>query len=326
MARRGRLAGMRPQRLELGRERRPRPAHGLDRLRRRQVGQLPQPVRAAHDERADRRHELRAVDEREALLRGELERRQAGLRQRVGPCQRLAADAGLALADEDEREVREGGKIAARAQRSARGDDGQHAGREHVDEELHQLAAHAGCALGERVRAQQRSPPARPRPGTARRRRRRGCARGSAGARRPARRRCERRRAARTRCSRRRSAAPRATTRSIRARDASIWRSASGARATAQAAQRHSLDVVDGQVVPGELDRRHVRREGYRSARPNSPAAAISRTRSGPSSGRCSAAPAAAAATDAGISPTSSPPATAVPCSAASRSTSRTTR
>ena len=91
--RRGRLAGMRPQRLELGRERRARPAHRLDRLRGCQVGQLPQPVRAAHDERADRRHELRAVDEREALLRGELDRRQAGLRQRVGACQRLSADA-----------------------------------------------------------------------------------------------------------------------------------------------------------------------------------------------------------------------------------------
>jgi hypothetical protein len=26
------------------------------------------------------------------------------------------------------------------------------------------------------------------------------------------------------------------------------------------AAQRDSFDIVDGQVVPGELDRRHVRR------------------------------------------------------------------
>ena len=56
---------------------------------------------------------------------------------------RLPAGVRLALADEDEREMRERREIAARSQRPARGHHRQHAGPEHVDQKLDELAAHA---------------------------------------------------------------------------------------------------------------------------------------------------------------------------------------
>ena len=156
------LAGVRAQRLELGRERRPRSAHRLDRLARRRGRPASPSRRARHsDERADRRHELRAVDEREPLLRGELDRREARpAPARSAPGSVSPPSPGVALADEHEREVRERREIAARPQRPARRHH-RHARRPRAcrRSSCDELAAHARRALRERVRAQQHRRP-----------------------------------------------------------------------------------------------------------------------------------------------------------------------
>ena len=67
---------------------------------------------------------------------------------------RIVADRGVALADEDERQVRERRKVAARADRSAARHARVDAAIEHVDQPLERAAADAGEALGEDVGAQ----------------------------------------------------------------------------------------------------------------------------------------------------------------------------
>jgi len=54
-------------------------------------------------------HQMRAVDQREAFLGGQLDRREAGPPQRLGTVQLLAAVGGAALAAEHDRDVRQAG-------------------------------------------------------------------------------------------------------------------------------------------------------------------------------------------------------------------------
>ena len=155
--------------------------------------------------------------------------------------------------------MRQRREIAARPQRPARRHHRQHAGREHVDEELHELAAHAGRALRQRVRAEQhRRPHDLVREGVA-----------------------DAARVAAHEVQLELGRLPRVDVhvdepaeagvhsvgRPLVADDALDQRAGLvdlaqrlGRERDREAAQRDSLDVVDGQVVPGELDRRHVRR------------------------------------------------------------------
>ena len=114
-----RLARERAERVDLRQEARARALQRLERERARDVGDLGEPPRPHEPERAERGHELRAVDEREPLLRlepiGSSPTRASA--SRAG--QELAVDPRLALADERQREVRERREVAARADRAA---------------------------------------------------------------------------------------------------------------------------------------------------------------------------------------------------------------
>jgi hypothetical protein len=61
---------------------------------------------------------------------------------------------GFAFADEDERDVRERGEVAAGADRAPRGHDGMHTGVQQCDEHVERLDPDAGVSLREHVRAQ----------------------------------------------------------------------------------------------------------------------------------------------------------------------------
>ena len=106
-------------------------------------------------ERAERGHELRAVDEREALLRLQAHRLEPDRRERLAARAAGAVDRRLALADQRQREVRERREIAARADRAAARHARQDAAVEALDQQLDGLDARARVALRERVRAQQ---------------------------------------------------------------------------------------------------------------------------------------------------------------------------
>ena len=150
------LAPQRPERVDLREEARPRALQRLERERAGDVGGLREPARAHEAERAERGHELRAVDEREALLRLQRHRLEPDRGERLA--RREAARPSterLALADERQREMRERREVAARADRAAARHVRQDAAVEALEQQLDGLDARARVALGERVRAQQ---------------------------------------------------------------------------------------------------------------------------------------------------------------------------
>ena len=106
-------------------------------------------------ERAERGHELRAVDEREPLLGLEADGLEPDGVEGVRTRQPRAVEPRLALADEREREMGERGEVAGRAHRSSRRDDREHAAAEALEQELHRLHARARMALRERVCSQE---------------------------------------------------------------------------------------------------------------------------------------------------------------------------
>ena len=91
----------------------------------------------AHDpEDGHGTHELRAVDEGQAFLAGELDWLEADLAQRSRTVEELAVDHRLPLADERQRKVCERSQVAARPDRATGRNDGDHAAVEQRDEEL----------------------------------------------------------------------------------------------------------------------------------------------------------------------------------------------
>ena len=175
-------------------------AHGAD-----DVGGQRQPQRVVVRERPDPRHELRAVEEGQALLRPERERLEAGARQRLAPGGRpCPVDGRLALADEHEGDVRQRGEVARRAEAAARRDDRVDGGVQHGDEERDDIGPHAGQADRQGIRAQHHHRPHHLVGQRGRRCRPRGSGRGCAAARRCAAARCGRRRGRRSRSSPRR--------------------------------------------------------------------------------------------------------------------------
>ena len=133
-----------------------RRAHeGLERERGRHDRHLEHPSRLGDRETAAGRHQVRAVDQREALLLGQLDGLEAGAAQRVAAGHALALEEGLALADQHEREVCERREIARAADGSLRGDDRPHVAREQRPEQLDQLDAHARVAAPQRLGEQE---------------------------------------------------------------------------------------------------------------------------------------------------------------------------
>ena len=149
------LAAQRAERVDLRDERGTRSLQRFERLRARNVGCMRETARAHEPERAIRRHELRAVDEREAFLRRELHGLEPGARQRFETGHALALEERLALADERKREMRERSEVTGCADASPRrhhGDDPTVEAREH---QLDRLDARTRVPLCERVGAQQ---------------------------------------------------------------------------------------------------------------------------------------------------------------------------
>ena len=100
-------------------EARARALQRLERERAGEVGDAREPPRPHERERGHRGHELRAVDQREALLRREPHRLEPGRGERLGAAQQRALEPRLALADERQRQVGERREVAARADRAA---------------------------------------------------------------------------------------------------------------------------------------------------------------------------------------------------------------
>ena len=129
--RRGALPAERPERVDLRQERVARALQRLERESARAVGCPREPARPDERERALRSHELRAVDQRQALLGDQPHRLEPGAPQRVAAGQQLALVPRLALADERQRQVRERREIARGSDRPARRHPRQNAAFRH---------------------------------------------------------------------------------------------------------------------------------------------------------------------------------------------------
>jgi len=98
---------------------------------------------------------MRAVDERQPLLRAERHRGKPRLLQRRAAGHPLALVHRLALADQREREMGQRGEITTRADGAALGDDRGDARVEHADQQLDHRDADARMATRQAVRQQQ---------------------------------------------------------------------------------------------------------------------------------------------------------------------------
>ena len=107
------LARVRPGQLVRGGERDVGPEQRLDRHRRRDARGADQPVGVGEEERAERAHQLRAVEQREALLRPRASSgSRPASRSATSAGTTLAADLDLAAPDERQREVGERREVA----------------------------------------------------------------------------------------------------------------------------------------------------------------------------------------------------------------------
>ena len=107
-----------------------------------------------HERAAAHRHAVRA-DQRQRLLGLERDRLEpAPARSACAPGQRLAAELGVAAADQHLADVGHLREVAL-PDRADHADDRVHAGVERGDEQLDQLAAHADAGLRHPVRARQ---------------------------------------------------------------------------------------------------------------------------------------------------------------------------
>jgi len=110
-------------------------------------------------EATDCGHDLRPVDQRDALLRTQVDRLEARRLQGIGPGTPLSLIDGLAFADEYECGVRERREIAGRADAAVPRDRRVDAPIDHVAEQVDYLGPHAGSAGCERVGSEQEDRP-----------------------------------------------------------------------------------------------------------------------------------------------------------------------
>jgi|GEM_PF-4340198 len=147
---------MRTQRHQLRGE---HPVGGQERLdahRRGHVGDPKQRGQVRHGEGEHPEHPVGAVDQREPLLRRELDRRQPGGGQRLGRVPQLAGlVADLPLADQCEGDVRQGGEVARAPEAAVLAHDRGEPRVEQPRERLDDLQAHAGVAGHQGAQAHQ---------------------------------------------------------------------------------------------------------------------------------------------------------------------------
>jgi len=110
----------------------------------------------------ERGRDLRAVEQRQALLGGEAQRLQARGRERLGARHDASAHMRGASPDEDGREMRERREVARCAHGSLRGHAGMDAGGEQREQGAHDLRANRGMAAREADRLQGEDEPDRP--------------------------------------------------------------------------------------------------------------------------------------------------------------------
>ena len=113
------------------------------------------PLRAHDAEGRHRRHELRAVDEGQALLARQANRLEAYRPERGGSVQELTVHDGLPLPHERERQMSERRKVAARPDRSARRHPREHAAVQALEQELDRRDVRARETLRKRIRTEQ---------------------------------------------------------------------------------------------------------------------------------------------------------------------------
>ena len=154
------LAGVRAQCLELGREHPVGAELALDRHGGSDVGGAQQPAQVGDRQHQHAEHSVGAVDERQALLLGQLHRSQAGSGQRVGGRDQVAvAVADVALPHQRERTVRERRQVTGAPERPVLVDHRRDAVGQQAGEQLGGLAAYAGLARRQRRQPQQHQPP-----------------------------------------------------------------------------------------------------------------------------------------------------------------------
>ena len=162
---RGRLAGMGPHRLQVGGEDPVGAELALDATsppRRRRCGTGGRGRAMARDQHAE--HAVGAVDQREALLLGEVDRRQAGRGECLGGrTEPPVGVAHLALAHQRQGAVRERCEVTGAAERAVLADHRRQAVREQVGEQLGGLEPDPGVAGRQRRQPQQHQRRARPR-------------------------------------------------------------------------------------------------------------------------------------------------------------------
>src|SRR5579872_995834 len=146
------LPGVRPERVHAFDERCVAAEESLEAHRTRDVGGFARVLRVEKRERADRGHHLRAVDQRYPFLIRQAERCEPGGRKRAGAGQQLTVVPRLALAHEDERDVRERCQIAGGTDRPLTWHDRQHVAVQHGEKKIDRLLPDAGIAAGERMR------------------------------------------------------------------------------------------------------------------------------------------------------------------------------
>ena len=145
-----RLARLRPQRLQVGGEDRVGAEQRLDAHRRRDVGGAQQEVEVVGGQQQHAEHAVGAVDQREALLLGQLHGRDAGRGQRLGRrARRTGRVAHVALAHQRQRAVGQRGEVAGAAEGAVLAHDRRDAGVEQRGVGLGDDRPHAGAAGGQ---------------------------------------------------------------------------------------------------------------------------------------------------------------------------------
>jgi hypothetical protein len=142
----GDLAGLAAHRVHPRVERRVAAARGVERQRAGHHRRLQQAL--GHEQAVQRqcgRH-LGAVDQRQALFRGQRDRLDAGRGQRGGGIEQAAVDPYLAHAQHCQRHVRQRRQVARGADRALRRDRGHDPGVVQRHQRIHDPGAHAGIA------------------------------------------------------------------------------------------------------------------------------------------------------------------------------------
>ena len=145
----------RTQPVDLGNEARARSLQRLERERAGEIRRRGESTRAHEPQRAERGHELRAVDERQPFLRREPDRLEPRGGERVRTVEQLALEPRPALPNQRKGEVRKRSEIAARADGAAAGHLRQHVAVQAREDRFHKPDARAGRPLRERVRAEE---------------------------------------------------------------------------------------------------------------------------------------------------------------------------